>query len=207
MRRGMAAILIAVALVSPACFRASIDTDYNADATKLLTGHPKIPATAALAISQEQKDRKDHASKLGIRVTVKTGDSLVGINRAAVGQMFEKMVESDKVASTGDADVILEPKVTNVVTQVHGIGIIIHYTSIAKFSLAAYDKDAKQLWTKETSSKYESENMFGLKALAKRNTLAKDTYDKFTEGWKELYDGFYASPEVTGYLKGIGKAP
>jgi hypothetical protein len=208
MKRGLIAAAIAVALISsPACFRASVDTDYNADATKLLTGHPKIPATAALAISQEQKDRKDKASKLGIRVTVKTGDSLVGINHAAVGQMFEKMVETDKVAATEGADMIVEPKVNEVETQVHGIGIIIHYTSIAKFSLTAYDKDAKQLWTKETSSKYESENMFGLKALAKRNTLAKETYDKFTEGWKELYDGFYASPEVTGYLKGIGKAP
>ena len=68
MKRGWIAAAIAVALVSsPACFRASVDTDYNADATKLLSGHPKIPATAALAISQEQKDRKDHASKLGIR--------------------------------------------------------------------------------------------------------------------------------------------
>jgi hypothetical protein len=157
MKRGLIAAAIAVALISsPACFRASVDTDYNADATKILTGRPKIPATAALAISQEQKDREDSASKLGIRVKVKTGDSLVvGINRAAVAQMFEKMVETDKVAPTEGADIIIEPKVTDLVTQVHGIGIIIHYTSIAKLSLTAYDKDAKQLWTKETSGKYE----------------------------------------------------
>ena len=209
MKRGLIAATIAVTLVSsPACFKGTVDTDYNADATKLLSGHPKIPATAALAISQEQKDRKDHASKLGIRVTVKTGDSLgVGINKAAVGQMFEKMVETDKVAPAEGTDIILEPKVTDLVTQVHGIGIIIHYTSIAKLSLTAYDKDAKQLWTKESSGKYESENMFGLKALAKRNTLVKETYDAMQPAIKELYDGFYASEEVMGYLKGIGKAP
>jgi len=208
MRKGIIALAIVFAVGLSGCFSAHVDTDYNADAAKLLSGHPKIPAAAALAISQEQKDRKDHASKLGIRVTVKTGDSLaVGINRAIVGQMFEKMVDTDKVAPVDGTDIILEPKVTDVITQVHGIGIIIHYTSIGKFSLTAYDKDAKQLWTKETSAKYESANMFGLSALGKRNKLVKETYDAMMPGFKDLYDGFYASPEVTGYLSGIGKAP
>jgi hypothetical protein len=49
--------------------------------------------------------------------------------------------------------------------------------------------------------------MFGLKALAKRNTLVKETYDAMQPAVKELYDGLYDSPEVMGYLKGIGKAP
>ncbi len=207
MRKGMIALAIVFAVGLPGCFSAHVDADYNADAAKLLSGHPKIPATAALAISQEQKDRKDSASKLGIKVTVKTGDSLVGINKAVVGQMFEKTMETDKAAPTQGADILVEPKVTDVITQVHGIGIIVHVTAIGKFSLTAYDKDAKQLWTQETSAKFESPNMFGLKALAKRNSIAKDTYDAFLPGWKEMYDGFYNSPEVMGYLKGIGKAP
>jgi hypothetical protein len=207
MKKGMIALAMVFAVGLPGCFSAHVDTDYNADAAKLLSGHVKIPATAALAISQEQKDRKDSASKLGIKVTVKTGDSLVGINKAVTNQMFEKVVDVDTVAPTPGADIIVEPKVTDVITQVHGIGIIIHVTVIGKFSLTAYDKDAKQLWTQETSAKFESPNMFGLKMLATRNAVAKDTYDAFLPGYKELYDGFYNSPEVMGYLRGIGKAP
>jgi hypothetical protein len=207
MRKGLIAVAIVIAVAGSGCFKASVDTDYNADASKLLSGHPKIPATAALAIPQAQKDRKDSATKLGFKVTVKTGDSLVGINRAAVSQMFAKMVETDKVAAVEGSDIIMEPRVDDVITQVHGIGIIVHVTVIGKFSLTAHDKGAKQLWTKQSSAKFESPNMFGLKALAKRNAIAKDTYDAFLPGWKELYDAFYAAPEVTSYLRSIGKAP
>jgi hypothetical protein len=207
MKKGMIACVIVIAAALPGCFTATVDTDYNADASKLLTGQPKIPATAALVLSEEQREREDSASKLGIKVTVKTGDSLVGINKAAVSQMFETVTETDQVAAGSAADIILEPKVTDVVTQVHGIGIIIHTTAIGKFSLTAYDKDAQQLWSKETSSKFESPNMFGLKGLSNRNQIAKDAYDSFLPGWKEIYDDFYASEAVMGYLDSIGKAP
>ena len=207
MKKVMIAMLIVLAFSATGCFRASVDTDYNADASKLLSGHPKIPATAALIISEEQAEREDSASKLGFKVTVKTGDSLVGINKAAVAQMFESMVQGDSVGPRTDADIQIEPKVTEVITQVHGIGIIVHVTAIGKFSLTAYDKDANQLWVKETSSKFESPNMFGLKALANRNQIAKDTYDTFLPGWKELFDAFYESQEVMSYLGGMGKAP
>jgi hypothetical protein len=203
----MIALLIVVAVSMSGCFSASVDADYNADASKLLSGHPKIPATAALIISDEQRDRKDSASKLGIRVSVKTGDSLVGINKAAVGQAFEIVVLGDSVGPRTDADILLEPKVTDVITQVHGIGIIVHVTAIAKFELTAFDKDANQLWTKESEGKYESPSMFGLKMLAQRNQVAKDVYESFLPGWKEIYDDFYASQEVMDYLGGIGKAP
>jgi hypothetical protein len=207
MKKVMIAVLLVVAASATGCFRASVDTDYNADASKLLTGHPKIPATAALIISQEQRDRDDSATKLGFKVTVKTGDSLVGINKAAVSQMFESMVEGDSVGARTDADLILEPKVNEVITQVHGIGIVVHVTSIGKFQMTAYDKDAKQIWSKETTAKFESPNMFGLKALFNRNQVAKDAYDSFLPGWKEIYDDFYNSQAVTSYLSGMGKAP
>lgn len=207
MRKTMIALLIVVAVSMSGCFKATVDTDYNADASKLLTGHPKIPATAALIISDEQRDRSDSASKLGIKVSVKTGDSLVGINKAAVGQAFESIVMGDAVGPRTDADILLEPKVNDVITQVHGIGIIVHVTAIAKFALTAYDKDANQIWTKDSSGKFESPSMFGLKMLAKRNQVAKDVYESFLPGWKEIYDDFYASEEVMGYLRGIGKAP
>ena len=207
MRKAMTALVIVVALCTPACFGASVETDYNADASKLLSGHPKIPATAALVLTEEQKERKDSASKLGIKVTVKTGDSLVGINKAAVSQMFENVSTTDKVAPAPGADIIIEPSVNEVITQVHGIGIIVHVTSIGKFSLTAYDADANKIWTKETQAKFESPNMFGLKALGSRNQVAKDAYDSFLPGWKELYDAFYEASEVTTYLGSIGKAP
>ena len=69
MRKGLIAVAIVIAVAGSGCFGAHVDTDYNADASKLLQGHPKIPATAALAIPQAQKDRKDSATKLGIKVT------------------------------------------------------------------------------------------------------------------------------------------
>ena len=207
MRKTMIALLIVVAVSMSGCFKATVDTDYNADASKMLSGHPKIPATVALIISQEQRERTDSASKLGIKVTASTGDSLVGINKAAVGQVFENVVQGDTVGARTDADIILEPKVNDVITQVHGIGIIIHVTTIGKFELTAYDKDANQIWTKKASSKFESPNMFGLKALANRNQVAKDAYEAFLPGWKEIYDDFYASEDVMDYLRGIGKAP
>ena len=207
MRKTMIALLIVVAVSMSGCFKATVDTDYNADASKMLTGHPKIPATAALIISEEQRDRSDSASKLGIRVSVKTGESLVGINKAAVGQVFENIVMGDAVGARTDADMLLEPKVNDVITQVHGIGIIVHVTAIAKFSLTAYDKDANQIWTKNATGKFESPSMFGLKMLAQRNQVAKDVYESFLPGWKEIYEDFYASEEVMGYLRGIGKAP
>ncbi len=207
MKKGMIACVIVIAAALPGCFTATVDTDYNADASKLLAGHPKIPAAAALVLSEEQREREDSASKLGFKVTVKTGDSLVGINKAAASQMFESVTETDQVSAGSGADIILEPKVTDVVTQVHGLGIIIHTTSIGKFSLTAYDKDAQRLWSKETSSKFESPNMFGLKGLTNRNQIATDVYDSFLPGWKEIYDDFYASEAVMGYLNSIGKAP
>ena len=64
MRKTMIAVLIVVAVSMSGCFKATVDTDYNADASKMLTGHPRIPATAALIISDEQRDRSDSASKL-----------------------------------------------------------------------------------------------------------------------------------------------
>ncbi len=207
MKTVMTALLIVLAVSAAGCFGASVDTDYNADASKLLAGHPKIPATAALIIAPEQRERKDSASKLGIKVTVKSGDSLVGVNKAAVSQMFESVVEGESVGARTDADIQIEPKVTDVITQVHGIGIIVHVTAIGKFQVTAYDKDANQIWMKETSSKFESPSMFGLKALANRNQIAKDTYDTFLPGWKELFDAFYDSQEVMSYLGSIGKAP
>lgn len=207
MRNTMIALLIVVAVSMTGCFSASVDADYNADASKLLSGHPKIPATAALIISEKQSERKDSASKLGIKVTVKTGDSLVGINKAAVGLAFESMVLGDSVGPRTDADIQLEPKVNDVITQVHGIGIIVHVTSIGKFELIAYDKEGSKIWSKESSGKFESPNMFGLKALANRNQVAKDAYEAFLPGWEEIYDDFYASQEVMDYLAGIGKAP
>jgi hypothetical protein len=208
MKKGMIACVIVIAAALPGCFTATVDTDYNADASKLLAGHPKIPAAAALVLSQEQRDRKDSASKLGVKVTVRTGDSLVvGINKAAVSQMFESVTETDQVSAGSGADIILEPKLTDLITQVHGLGIVIHSTFTGKLSLTAYDKDAQQLWTKEATAKYESPNMFGLKGLTNRNQITTEAYEAFLPTWKEIYDDFYASDSVMDYLRSIGKAP
>ncbi len=204
MRTGLVIILSLVMLPSVGCFHAKIATDYPTDAATVLLGHPRIPAKAVLVLSKKQKKRKDSASQLGLKVTVKTGDTFARLNRAIASGMFQDVVEIDKVAPSPGYDLILEPKIESVEAQVHGILYSMRSTTFATFSLTAYDRTGRSIWTDSSQAKHESETMFSLRLLLRRNQVATETYEDFVIAVKELYDRFYSSEPVLNYLSSLG---